>query len=191
MTQVQVHFRLGHVQKIGLFIFLSVLIFVSMTLAHPALSGLGSWVYVGAFFISAISSATVVLPAPGLAAVLSVAPEFDPLWLGVAAGLGGTLGELTAYWLGVHGRQPLAHIRPHRLVDWAEKHFGGPVLFLFAAVPFLPMDVAGLAAGIARYPLPRFLLFVGAGKVIKMVFLTYSAAYSWAWAEPWLERLIM
>ena len=37
-----------------------------------------------------------------------MAKELDPILLGVAAGIGGALGELTGYWLGAQGRGTMA-----------------------------------------------------------------------------------
>ena len=58
------------------------------------------WGYVGIFLLSILANATVIIPAPGLLIVFSMAAKFDPLWVGVAAGLGATLGELSGYLAG-------------------------------------------------------------------------------------------
>jgi membrane protein DedA with SNARE-associated domain len=58
--------------------------------------------------------------------------------------------------------------------------WGGPLLFLFALLP-VPFDVAGIWAGTARYPLWRFLVYVGMGKVIKVTVVALVGYYSAGW----------
>jgi uncharacterized membrane protein YdjX (TVP38/TMEM64 family) len=57
-----------------------------------------------------------------------------------------------------------------------------PTLFLLALTP-LPFDVAGILGGADRYPFGRFILWIGAGKVINTV-LTASLVSSYT-----IERL--
>ena len=50
--------------------------------------------YFGAFLIMLIANATVILPAPGVAVVFAMGGVLNPLGVALAAGVGGTLGEL-------------------------------------------------------------------------------------------------
>ena len=54
---------------------------------REAIAGLGRWGYLGAFIISLISSATILFPAPGGAAVVLMGRDFNPYALGVASGM--------------------------------------------------------------------------------------------------------
>jgi len=175
--------------RIGVFLLLTSLILAISLVISPLVQDLGSWGYVGAFIINAVSSATVILPSAGIAATLVMARDFDPILLGIAAGLGGTIGELTAYALGHYSRKPLEKIRANRYADWAMEHFCGGVLFAFALLPILPADVAGIIAGATNYPLRKFLLYVGIAKVIAMVVLMVVASGAWSWAGPWIGRI--
>ncbi len=60
----------------------------------------GRWGYVGAFVISLIASATIVLPAPGIAVVIAMSAALNPYALGIVAGLGSAVGELSGYAAG-------------------------------------------------------------------------------------------
>jgi membrane protein YqaA with SNARE-associated domain len=45
-----------------------------------------------------------------------------------------------------------------------------------AALP-LPFDVVGLSAGITRYPVWRFLVYVALGKIVKVTYVATADGY--------------
>ena len=167
-------------------VWLSIIIVVAMTFFRQTIAQLGSWGYAGAFVVNAISSATVVLPAPGGAIVLLMAADYHPLPLGIAAGLGGTLGSLTAYVVGAQARPAFQKRRLYRPAYRLMHRFGYIILFVLTLPPVSPGDFGGILAGATRYPVRKFLLAVGLASVIKMVAMTYGAAMALTWLERWL-----
>ena len=130
--------------------------------------------YAGIFLISLIGSASVVLPLPGAAVVVSSGQFVNdvlglPFWLlvGIVASLGETIGELTGYLAGLGGKVVIEQ-RPlyRRLERWMRRH-GGATIFVLATVPNPVFDIAGFLAGAVRMPLLRFLAAVSLGKLIK------------------------
>ena len=71
------------------------------------------------------------------------------------------------------------------LEEWMKK-WGSATIFVFSLAPFLPFDVAGIAAGALRFPLWKFLIASFLGKVILYVCATLAAAWGWGFAEHWL-----
>ena len=67
------------------------------------------------------------------------------------------------------------------------KRFGGGLLFVSALVPFIPVDAAGLVAGSIRYPIPKFLVYVGAGKIISNAIFLYLSVEAFDRFEPYLK----
>ncbi|MDP6102190.1 MAG: hypothetical protein QF579_02630, partial [Dehalococcoidia bacterium] len=67
---------------------------------RDSIAQLGSWGYLGALFISAISNATILFPGPGVAILTVMAQDFNPIFLGIVAGIGSALGSSTAYLMG-------------------------------------------------------------------------------------------
>lgn len=179
------HFTLRH--KVAATIWLSVLIVVAMVAFQDTIARLGSWGYVGAFLINGVSSATIVFPAPGGAIVLLMAPDYQPMLLGMAAGLGGTVGSLTSYLVGVHARPTLQSRRIYSLANRIMHPFGSVVLLLATLMPISPGDFAGILAGITRYPLWKYLMYVGIASVVKMTVMIYAATASLAWLQEWLQ----
>ncbi|MFA5400691.1 MAG: VTT domain-containing protein [Dehalococcoidia bacterium] len=133
--------------------------------------------YIGIFVISAAASATLVIPIPGLAmtsliGTLSVNP-WDPLWIGIASGLGATLGEITGYLLGYSGRMAISDTATYeKVVGWMKK-WGSLTIFILSLLPNPLFDIAGLAAGALRYPLWKFLLVGAAGRLPKHILFSY------------------
>ena len=174
--------------KLVAVIWLSIVIVVAMTAFRDTIAQLGSWGYLGAFFINGISSATVVLPAPGGAIVLLMAPDYNPLLLGVSAGLGGAIGSFTAYLVGAHARHDLQQRRFYSLAHRLMHRFGSVILLLATLMPISPGDFAGILAGATGYPKRKFFVYVSIASIIKMTVMVYLAAASLEWLSAWLER---
>jgi uncharacterized membrane protein YdjX (TVP38/TMEM64 family) len=138
----------------------------------------GNWGYLGAFLISMVASATIILPAPGIAVVIAMGTALDPILLGIVAGMGSAVGELSGYLAGTGGRAlvPARHrVQFERLHALTGRH-GGALLFLLAAIPFPLFDFAGIIAGMLRMRVAIFLVAVAAGKSIKYIILIVLGA---------------
>ena len=172
--------------KVLLTFFLSLLVATLTIVFRDAIAGLGSWGYLGAFIISLISSATILLPAPGGAAVILMGRDFNPYLLGAASGVGFSLGSLTAYVVGMQATKTFA---TNRFLRWAGNtmhRFGPPIIFLFNLIPVLPMDFVGLTAGATRYPLVKYLWVATMANTVKMIALILLASTSWTLVEDWI-----
>lgn len=130
-----------------------------------ALQGYG---YVGVFLLCLLANATIVLPAPAFLIVMAMGAHLSPLGLGLAAGSGAALGELSGYLAGYSG-QAIIPDNPtsRRLSGWMQR-YGGLTIFLLAALPNPIFDLAGVAAGALKMPIWKFLAWCWPGKVIRM-----------------------
>lgn len=145
------------------------------------------WGYPGIFLVSLLANATVFLPAPGVAMVFAMGNVFNPLLVGLAAGTGGALGELSGYLAGF-GSQGVVERTDiyNRILPWVQK-FGGWAILVLAAIPNPFFDLAGLAAGVSKIPILRFLFFCWVGQCIKMTAFAYAGAYSLKWLLDFLK----
>jgi membrane protein YqaA with SNARE-associated domain len=142
--------------------------------------------YSGIFLVSLLSSATIILPAPSLALVFAMGSALPPLLVGLAAGVGETLGELTGYAAGFGGRAVIEEQEVYaRLRDWMARR-GGITILVLSVVPNPLFDLAGIAAGTLRYPLWRFLLLCWVGKTIKTSLVAWAGAQSLQIIKPFL-----
>ena len=125
-----------------------------------------------------LASGGLVVPVPALAITCTTATFLNPAVVAIIAGLAGTIGELTGYFLGISGSGVLENSRfYHRIEGWMRRR-GWLVLFVISAVPNPLFDVAGIAAGALRYPLWRYLVAVGLGKQVKFFLIAYACQYS-------------
>ena len=125
-----------------------------------------------------LASGGLVVPVPALAITCTTATFLNPAAVAIIAGMAGTLGELTGYFLGYSGSGVLENRRFYRQVEsWMHKR-GWILLFVISAVPNPLFDVAGIAAGALRYPLWRYLIAVGLGKQVKFFMVAYGCYYS-------------
>ena len=95
-----------------------------------------------------------------------------------------TTGGLTGYILGTRRGQAMQGRRTNNRFLAPVKRWTGPSLFAFAILPG-PFMMATLWAGTIHYPLWRFMLFVTAGKVIKLTGFAFAGYNS----LPWLLKL--
>ena len=135
--------------------------------------------YLGVFLTCLVSNASIILPVPGILLFLPLLTVLNPVLVGLAGAAGGTIGEVTGYMAGYSGR---AMVRNGPLYDRVEgwmKRWGAWIIFIFAAIPFLLVDIAGVVAGVLHFPLWKFLLVVWVGKSLKYVALLLLGAWGW------------
>jgi membrane protein DedA with SNARE-associated domain len=143
--------------------------------------------YPGIFLIALLANATILLPAPGVAVIYAMGAIFNPFGVGLAAGLGGTIGELSGYLAGFSGQAVVERMDVYnRIKPWVDK-YGGWAILVLSAIPNPFFDVAGIAAGIAKMPLQTFLIFSGIGQLIKMTAFALAGHYSIALLSNFLE----
>ena len=171
---------------------LSLLMAVAVVYFWEFIHTLEGYGYLGAFLISILGGATIIIPVPMLAVVFALGGVLTPYWVGVAAGLGETVGALIIYMTGHGGGAALSNIKYgkiqaaySRLMYWMERR-GSWTLFVLSAVlnPFF--YPAALAAGAMRFGLRRYFLICLAGKLIKGI----TVAYAGYWGLRGLLRML-
>jgi membrane protein YqaA with SNARE-associated domain len=169
---------------------LALLIVIAITvyifLIRDQIKELEKFGYPGIFLLSVLANATLIMPAPGIAITFAMGAIFNPIGVGLAAGAGSTLGELTGYLAGFSGQAIAERTAIYeRLEHWTAR-YGGLTIFVLAFIPNPIFDIAGAAAGALRMPLAKFLFWVWVGKTLKMLIFAYAGAYS----VDWLLRLL-
>lgn len=135
--------------------------------------------YLGAFVISVLSSATLIVPVPGLAVVFALGGLLNPVFVGVASGLGEPLGELTRYIAGRGGHTALKadnSVQYQRLEGWMRRR-GMLIVFVGSSFPNPAFFLIGAAAGAIKMPLWKFLLSCWGGKTVKGVAIAFAGYF--------------
>ncbi len=134
------------------------------------------WVaYIVIFLACMLSSATILVPAPGVAFILAAAAIWDPLYVAIAAGTGDALGEMTSYWVGYVGERMIVdELAPayRKAVSWMDR-YGTWAVFGIALIPIIPFDLMGMAAGALKIKWWKFLLATLGGKLPRAFLAAY------------------
>lgn len=134
--------------------------------------------YLGAFVVSLVSNATIILPMPGFLIIFALGAHFNPVFVGLAGATGGAAGEALSYVLGWTGRGVIQNRRLYdKAVQWL-KRWGVWIIFVLAATPS-PFDIMGMVAGLLRFPFWKFFLALWCGKSLKYVGIALAGFYGW------------
>ena len=137
-----------------------------------------SYGYLGAFLILLVANATILLPFPGFAVLFALGATFNPILVGLAAGLGSCIGEMTSYLLGYTGRAVVENRRYYdKAAQWLQK-WGSLTVFVVALTP-IPFDILGIVAGLLRFPLWKFFIACLLGKTLLTIILALAGAWGW------------
>lgn len=137
--------------------------------------------YPGIFLVALLSSATVLVPAPGLAIIFGMGAVFHPALVAVCGGLGAGIGELTGYLAGLSGRAAVERTRLFERYGPIVQKYGAPGIFVLACIPNPVFDVVGILAGVSKIPPWQFLLAAVAGNIVKMLLFAYAGSLSLNW----------
>jgi uncharacterized membrane protein YdjX (TVP38/TMEM64 family) len=177
-------FGLKHILSLSFAVGIPLLVF----LFRDQIGRLGTAGYLGIFLTMLFTSATLVLPAPGLAFVFVLGKVFNPLVLGIVAGAGSTLGELTGFLAGFSGSGVVENMDAYKRIEGYVKKYGVIPIIILAAIPNPLFDVAGFAAGALGMKWWQFLLATFVGKTIKCIVVAYAGLYSMGFIERLLVR---
>ena len=129
--------------------------------------------YSGVFLVNLVGAAVCA----GAAASLGL----NFVILAMSGAIGSTIGEFTGYLAGYGSQGVIQKSRFYdRVHGWVVRR-GGFALFTLALIPNPLFDIGGVAAGSLGYPLSRFFLWVGLGKLIKYLIVAYSCRQSISW----------
>jgi len=125
--------------------------------------------YAGIFFVSVLANATLIMPIPGVIFTSAMGAVFNPFWVALAAGCGAALGELTGYLAGYSGQFVIERKDWYKkLTRWMKK-YGNLTVLVMAFIPNPLFDLTGIAAGVLKMPIARFLFWCVIGKILKML----------------------
>ncbi|MFC1918420.1 VTT domain-containing protein [Chloroflexota bacterium] len=144
-----------------------------------------SYHYLGAFLVSLIGNAGVILAAPVLPILSAIGVVLypvtgpgGPVTVGLIGGLGAGIGETVGYVVGYSGRSVVEDKKIYfRMVGWM-KRWGATAIFVFSMVPFF-FDLVGITAGILRFPLRKFLLACLLGRTVLYVSVVVAVSLGW------------
>ena len=142
--------------------------------------------YAGAFVISVILNATIILPVSNMAVMMSLGATLPvPAFVGIAGGFGAAIGEMTGYIFGRSGRGLLTKSTMYTRVEGWVKRWGWIAVFVLSIFPFV-FDVVGIIAGALRMPVWKFFVACWLGRTISYVVMVQLAAIGLRFM-PWFS----
>lgn len=163
---------------VGSFLLSVVLIWVAFRFQHR-LTHFRSLGLLGIFLINLIASATIFVPAPGIASVVAGGALYPPFFVGIVAALGASLGDMLSYILGRAGKQVVLSHTETKWYHWihdAFSRYAMIVIFLFALIPNPFFDAVGILAGVSEYPPVRYFTVMFTGRLLRNIFLALIGA---------------
>jgi len=158
---------------------LVIAITVGIFLYRERVAELREYGYLGAFLISLVCNATVILPVGNillLSALGAVLPS--PTLVGLAGGVGAAIGEITGYMAGYSGRGIVERSKMYIRVESWVRRWGTMTIFIFSVFPFI-FDLAGIAAGVLRFPFWKFFLLCWLGRTILYIGAAWAGTWGW------------
>jgi len=139
---------------------------------------LGSLGILGIFIINVIGSATLFLPAPGIASVIAGGIVFSPFIVAVVAALGSAIGDMVGYILGRSGKEVFLKKDSFWYTIFREifHKYGFLFIVLFSFIPNPFFDAIGIVAGLFSYNPVRFFVYVLIGRFLRNLALAYLGA---------------
>lgn len=142
--------------------------------------------YLGIFIVSLAGAMSIIVPVPDTIVIFTLAGlkvgsdwVFAPLLIALAATLGGAIGEVSGYLLGLSSKKVLTG-KYKKNVDFLVKlfnRFGAIAIFAFALTPF-PDDMVFIPLGASRYnPIKAFVPAV-TGKLLLSLAVAYGGRLS-------------
>jgi membrane protein YqaA with SNARE-associated domain len=169
----------------GIFgIVVTILMAVGIIVYKEQVQALQNYGYVGAFFISILGGATVIVPVPMLAVVFALGGVMEYPWLvAIAAALGELIGALTIYLTGRGAGHAIAQTKHNRIQKTYEKclkiieRWGAWALFIVTCIVNPFFYPAAFAAGALRIGLRKYIFVVLAGKLVKSFTVVYAGYF--------------
>jgi membrane protein YqaA with SNARE-associated domain len=149
---------------------------IAVYLAPIDYSAFTSFAYVGAFVVTFLANALIVIPIPYIPIVAHIGATAGMPWLVVVLGaLASVLGESVAFLAGraeegLVSEHPV-YRRVHRVAQ--RPLLAGAMLFAFAVPPNPIFDVAGLAAGAVGVRYRVFFIAVFAARLIRLAVIVW------------------
>jgi membrane protein YqaA with SNARE-associated domain len=157
---------------------------VALLVAPFDYSSLRGLAYPGAFLITLIANAAVVLPVPYIPIVMHIARTADSVVLVVLlAALGSALGESVAFAVGRVEKELLdGHPWFERLRGFFSHERRAFFFLLFFAMPLNPVfDVGGFGAGALGIRFRTFFVAVALGRIVRFTLIAYLGIHVAAW----------
>jgi membrane protein YqaA with SNARE-associated domain len=109
-----------------------------------------------------------------------MATVLNPYLVGLVAGIGSALGEITGYLAGSGSEKIVENEKFKKYDKYFKmiKKYDMAAIFALAFIPNPLFDIAGIAAGSLKIPLHRFLIACALGRIARYILLAYLGTFA-------------
>lgn len=171
--------RNKHFKRNSFFLFVASLAIIGFSYYfREELIALKSLGLLGIFIINILGSATVFLPAPGIATVVAGGFLYNPLFVAIVSGVGSAIGDMVGYLLGHSGKEIFLKKNSfwYKIFKQTFHKFGAAFIVLFSLIPNPIFDAVGIFAGVFSYNPVKFFMYVLIGRFLRNLLLAYLGA---------------
>jgi uncharacterized membrane protein YdjX (TVP38/TMEM64 family) len=173
------------VYALGIFgIVITILMAVAIIIYKDEVRDLQNYGYFGAFFISLLGGATVIVPVPMLAIVFALGGVMPYPWLvAIFAALGEVVGAMTIYATGRGAGHAISQSKHTRVQKYYDKLLnlirkrGTLTLLIVTSIVNPFFYPAAFAAGALKFGLKKYIPIVLVGKLIKSFTVVYAGYF--------------
>ncbi|MHB8105020.1 MAG: DedA family protein [Dehalococcoidales bacterium] len=165
-------------------VIITILMAIAIIVYKDEVKDLQNYGYFGAFFISILGGATIIVPVPMLAIVFALGAVMPYPWLvAIVAALGELVGALSIYATGRgagHAISSSKHGRIQKIYDKLlnlMRRRGALTLFAVTSVVNPFFYPAAFAAGALKFGFRKYVPIVLAGKLIKSFTVVYAGYF--------------
>lgn len=125
---------------------------------------------IGVLFTAFFGSVTIFIPSPAIFSIGVAGGYYDPILVGFFAAIGSTLGDATGYIIG-YSADKATHFEKKKiwygLLHFTLEKYGVIIILFFSIIPNPFFDGLGLLAGLGKYPIKKFLIYVFIGRLLR------------------------
>lgn len=159
----------------GLSLAVTIVLCILIIRHRSFLEEIAHWGYLGCFIINILASGTLVMPGFAIPITFTLGGMLHPAVVGAVAGIGETLGALSAYFTGYSGRGWFRDSNNSLYIRFSNilHCHGSKAVFVMASV-FNPVYYPfAVLLGMLHFGWVRFFLVTWAGRTIKNMALAY------------------
>ncbi len=149
--------------------------------------------YWGAFVVTAISNAALIIPIPyGTVLFLLGSLGLNPWLLGFLTGVAAGLGEVIGYWVGrgaglLVSKKQQEKFKKINLFISRHPHLTPWLIFFFGTTP-IPDDIILIPLGIIKYPFWKAIIPDALGKLVMTTAMSLAGKYSLTVIQSWFGQ---
>jgi membrane protein YqaA with SNARE-associated domain len=159
---------------------LTLLMAAAIIVFDEQVKGMQEYGYLGAFFISILGGATIIIPVPMLVVVFALGGVMPYPWLvALSAALGELVGAIIIYMTGHGAGRVISNSKYGRIQRTYDKMLslmerrGAITLFVVTCIVNPFFYPAAFACGALRFGLKKYIAIVLVGKIIKCMTIVY------------------